>query len=166
MIESPLLPRMVLPFEDVVVDVDLQDVITEGPGSDPGPLCSVLPLLELIESGAVQLHVVSPYHIVPPELRRSFEAPQLIALMSGKESHRELCALGASYLAFLGKSVLVDGTSACSYSGGWADVAATDGSMFVECGTLSHTDKPITAMRSGDTLMILPYTATRTRSST
>jgi len=46
MTDLPLFSRTVLPFEDIVVDVDLQDVVVDGPGQDPGPLCSVLPLAE------------------------------------------------------------------------------------------------------------------------
>lgn len=148
--------RKVEPFEDVEVDVDLQCVLTSGPGMSPAHYDDVWPLADWIEDDWVNLRVVSPHHLVPAGYHKFFYekwGPRL----SGGAGHQSLCALAAVYLHAIGKEFLVGGASACSYAGGWADAAAKDGSLYVECGTL-NTRKPILAMLAGDALMVLPYT--------
>jgi hypothetical protein len=146
--------RTVEPFEDVEIEVDLQDMLTCGLA--PAPYCDVYPLADWIEDGWVQLRVVSPRHVALPSDISFFEAPELLECMSGGHAHRLLCALAAAYLTSIGKKARIGGASSCSYAGGWADVISVDGSMYVECGTL-NTRKPIEAMLAGETLMVLPY---------
>ncbi len=156
-LETRRFRRKVAPFDDVEVQVDLQDALVCGRGRTPAPYVDVYPLADWIEDGWVRLRVVAPHHLVPKSLLTSFDDPKLLRHMSGGSSHRSLCAVAASYLTAIGKDVLIRGDSSCSYAGGWADVAAQDGSIYVECGTL-NTRKPIDAMLSGETLMVLPYT--------
>lgn len=155
MIEQRRFRRKVEPFEDIEVDVDLQCMLTSGPGMSPAHYDDVWPLADWIEDDWVRLRALSLHHLVPVGHHKFFYdkwGPRL----SGSPSHQSLCALAAVYLHAIGKKFLVGGASSCSYSGGWADVAATDGSIYVECGTL-NTRKPIHAMLAGDTLMVLPY---------
>lgn len=146
--------RTVEPFEDVEVEVDLQDALTCGIA--PAPYVDVYPLADWIEDGWVRLRVVSPHHLVPTG-HHLFLYDKLGPRLSGGESHQSLCALAVAYLHAIGKEFSFGGDSSCSYAGGWADVAAADGSIYVECGTL-NTYKPIAAMLAGETLMVLPYT--------
>jgi len=149
--------RPVLPFDGIEVHVDLQEMITSGRAEDQAPYEDVAPLGEWIDRGEVDLLVVSPYHVVPRRYLGLLRDAAFLVKMSGGEKHRPLCALAALYLHVLGKRVRASGDSACSYAGGWADVCAIDGSMFVECGTL-NPQKPVQAMLAGQSLMVLPYT--------
>lgn len=68
-----------------------------------------------------------------------------------------LAGLAAVYFErILHKQPDVSGKTSCSYAGGYADVAAKDGSIFAECGTL-NPDKVERAMRAGVSLLIVPW---------
>lgn len=56
--------RKVEPFTDIEVDVDLQDVLTQGPGLSAAPYVDVYPLADWIEDGWVTLRVVAPHHFI------------------------------------------------------------------------------------------------------
>lgn len=149
--------RKVAPFEAIEVDVDLQDVLQERRGPSPAPYCHVSPLADWIEDEWVRLHVVSLPHAISRDLLIYVDAGEMPErFMSGGPSHRRLCALAMAYLIAAGKEPIAGGASSCAYAGGWADVIAEDGSLYVECGTL-NTYKPIAAMLSGQTLMVVPY---------
>jgi hypothetical protein len=148
--------RKVSPFDDIEVEVVLQEVIC-GHDNFPAPYIDIYPLADWIEDGWVRLSVMSLYHCIPIEWRAQIERSRLRDMASGGPAHKSLCALAAAYLIFSGKEILIDGASSCSYAGGWADVATTDGSFYVECGAL-NTRKPIDAMLAGQTLFVLPYT--------
>lgn len=154
-IESRRFRRKVEPFDDIEVDVDLQSVLEEGPGHSPAHYDDVWLLADWIEDGWVSLRVVSLHHVVPTG-HHEFLYEELKGYLSGGEPHQRLCALACCYLHTIGKEFLCGGASACSYSGGWADVIATDRSLHIECGTL-NTKKPFRAMCAGETLMVIPY---------
>lgn len=156
--------RPVEPFDDVAVNVDLHDMLQEGRGRSPAPYCHVLPLADWIEDEWIRLRVVSVPHAMSPDFLAHVDAGKMSEhMMSGGTDHRRLCALAAAYLIAVGKKPLVSGTSDCSYAGGWADVAAQDGSLYVECGTLSDTYKPIAAMLHGDIGEVIVWAARMAR---
>jgi hypothetical protein len=147
--------RCIEPFgERATIDVVVAEVLNDGPGYDPAPDYYAAPLADTIDNGDVVLRVLSMPHVVPQEELELLDDDRFLANFSGRtRKHRELC-LSIAYA--LNKKARVDGASGCAYSGGWADVCAEDGSLFVECGTLNPA-KPLRAAEAGDALLIIPY---------
>lgn len=152
MIEDRRFLRKVEPI-DAEVSVDLFNVIT--PGRGLASWSEIVPLIVWIEDGLVDLRVIALRKFFDDSVHDAFLS--LGAILSGKAQHQSLCALACAYLHSQGKSPLIGGNSACSYAGGWADVIAEDGSLYIECGTL-NSSKPFDAMCYGQTLMVIPYT--------
>jgi hypothetical protein len=135
-----LLRRTIEPL-GVEIDVDLYEVV-EGfhvPVRD-GSLDEVI---GWIEAGDVELDVMSPKHFLPNGWLNRARRLQYGVGGTGKDAH-QLFVCGASGIETLG------------YAAGVADVAALNGSVFVECGTI-RPDKLSTAMRAGQRLLIAPY---------
>jgi hypothetical protein len=149
--------RAVLPLENVFVDVDLYDVIDGGPWIPAAP-SNVDPIIEWVRDGKIALDVLNPHDYLSEEHRKLLNDERFVRSSGTGKSydHRRLCVLAALYLISTGKSANCSGNSLCSYSGGWADVRADDGSLYVECGTLNPT-KPMMAMKHFVNLMIIPY---------
>jgi hypothetical protein len=147
-IRRPLLPT------SIHANVDLYEVICAHQREKVSPN-NVEPVIDWILSNKVRLTVVSLPHV----LARTGDWSRLLAEAAtgaGSERHRELCGIASIYLTAQGKKPLAGGNSLNSYAGGWADVSAEDGSIFVECGNL-RGDKAVRALFCGQTIMVIPY---------
>lgn len=71
-------------------------------------------------------------------------------------SHQRLCALSALFIESSGRPFTFD-RSRCWYSGGIADLCATDGSLYVECGQMQTWHRPVLALCHKQALMYVPY---------
>jgi hypothetical protein len=148
--------RKVAPFDDVEVDVDVEEVLEDFHGVRPYGLHEIN---SWIASGAALLDVASPQHYLPSRLLKSMDHRWFTEdFGAGTPEHRRLCAIAAFYLMITrGKGITYGGTgSGCGYTGGWADVSMLDGSLFIECGTL-RADKLHRALEEGETLTVIPY---------
>lgn len=74
---------------------------------------------------------------------------------SGGVTHQRLCSSAARWLAMRGKRWTADAKD-LDYAGGKADVAAKDGSIFVEAGDTSSR-KVIKAIEAGQTVLLVPF---------
>jgi len=146
------------PFGDVRIDVDLYESICNF-FSNQARLPDIEPLFEWIARGDVRLRAISPLHCLPEDCQPNLFDSLFLETYggTGKLPHKQLIAIARLYLESLGKKVCVQGASACTYGGGWADACVPGEKYFVECGSL-RTDKPIRAMMYGETLLVLPYT--------
>jgi len=151
----PTFRRLVRPIQ-VEVEVTLSDAISPFFGDRPFAH-ELLELGDWIESGLVDLEIVSIKHALGvgwPDRLMTFRSA---VRATGQEEHRTLCALGWMFVEeVLGVPCHSKGGSSCAYAGGWADVAAEDGSIFVECGTL-NVEKVPAAMAAGQKVLVLPY---------
>lgn len=147
------LRRPILPTS-IHANVDLYEVIRSHQREYVSPN-DVEPVVDWILANKVRLTVVSLPHV----LARSGDWSRLLSEASigaGSERHRELCGLAVVYLSAQGKECLAGGNSLNSYAGGWADVSAEDGSIFIECGNL-RGDKVAAALLHKQTIMVIPY---------
>jgi integrase len=147
--------RLVRPIE-VEVEFTMGDVIVPFFGARPFAR-ELINLGDWIDSGLVELEVVSIKHALGagwPDRIMSFYSS---IRATGQGAHQILCALGWMFIQeVLGVPCHSRGGSSCAYAGGWADVAAEDGSIFVECGTL-NVEKVPAAMAAGQKVLVLPY---------
>lgn len=147
--------RVVHPI-GVEVQFTLSDAISPFFGARPFAH-ELLDLAEWIEDGLVDLDVVSIKHSLGIGWADRFMSFRKSVRATGQEEHQVLCALGWMFVQeVLGISCHSNGGSSCAYAGGWADVAAEDGSLFVECGTTS-VEKVPRAMVVGQKVLVLPY---------
>ena len=139
--------------QNTPVVVDLYQVLQDF-GDYPAAPENVEPLLDALACGEVVLRVVSLKHTVPVDWRTRYRNVEQEA--SGQtQRHQILCALAWAFLIERGKTPTL-GPQHLDYSAGRADVAATDRSVFVECGTV-RGDKVKIAMNAGDTVLVVPY---------
>jgi hypothetical protein len=147
-----LIRRRVLPTKDIEIDVDLYGAIVPFE-EQRAKARNIEPLLDAVENGKVELKALLIRRFFQKGWRE--EARKRAFRYSGKENHQWLCAMASLFLEARGKRSLHEGKG-LSYSAGIADVAASDGSVFVECGSIRE-DKILEAMRGGDTVLFLPY---------
>lgn len=151
----PLIRRSVEPFKDVQLDVDLEWIVEQFNTSTSRS--TLEQLARWLDIGAMKMRVVSLTHYLAPGWLDRVKPLMLEA--SGKQDHQHLCAIAALFLReACGKEIIIrnGNSSTLSYSGGVADVAAADGSLYVECGTLRE-DKINHAMRAGERVLVVPY---------
>jgi hypothetical protein len=149
-----LIRRQVEPL-GIVVDVDLYEVIVAHQ-RDYVSSSHVEPVIDWIEAGDVELTVIDLPRVLGEDWEFYAEEANLRRAGAGSDEHRRLIAMAALYVIVQGKEPNVGGNSLCSYAGGWADVIAEDGSLFIECGNL-RGDKVFEALTHNQTIMVIPY---------
>jgi hypothetical protein len=151
----PTFRRFVHPVQ-VEVEVAMADAISPFFGNRPFAR-ELIDLGDWIESGLVDLEVVSIRHALGAGWEDRLMTFYSAIRATGQEPHQVLCALGWMFVEeVLGVPCHSLGGSLCVYAGGWSDVASKDGSIFVECGTL-NIEKVPAAMAAGQKVLVLPY---------
>ena len=154
-VSPPTFRRLVRPIQ-VEVQVTMADAISPFFGDRPFAR-ELLDLADWIESGLVEFEIVSIKHALSDGWTDRVLSFRDRVRATGKEEHQTLCAIGWMFAQeVLGIQCHSRGGSACAYAGGWADVAAEDGSFFIECGT-TNVDNVPKAMAAGQTVLVLPY---------
>jgi DNA invertase Pin-like site-specific DNA recombinase len=150
----PVFTRKVEPLDNATVDVDLARVLVPFEGA-PDPKWNAL-LARWLEADVARVRVVSIPHFLSDGWRD--RAKQVQTYATGRtDAHRWLCALGWLFLREgCGKPAVLASHERTKYSAGVADVAAEDGSMFVECGTLRE-DKIVQALCGKQVVLVVPY---------
>jgi hypothetical protein len=135
----------------ILVDVALNDVLVEWEASNSYTPCgsNLQQVADAIAEDRVFLEVVSVKDLLLPEWGKRLE---MYRNVWGRSPHETLRCHGALYLEALGKEPVYEP----HYSAGIADLKASDGSLFVECGTIRE-DKITIAMESGQCVMVIPY---------
>lgn len=152
-----LFRRRVRPFRDLLLTFAVTDVLNAFMG---GPLMDLVFAETAITRKWVDLRVHSLPHYLKQEDLSRLDDDRFVRSHdnTGKSGgHAMLCALSRLFIeASTGRKAIYPGDSRCAYAGGWADVIADNGSLFVECGNL-RTDKFKQAFLAGQTLMVAPY---------
>lgn len=154
-VKEKTIRRCIQPF-DTIAEVNLYEVIEQFRGACDA--AEIEPLIAWALNGSIDIEVVALRHLLDSNHGEHIAALAKAVKGAGQsEAHKELIALGATYVNdVLGKKTTFLGKNDCAYAGGNADVAALDGSFFVECGTL--TDRKVRcAMEAGQTVMVIPY---------
>lgn len=114
---------------------------------------------DVFDSAIDELHRLQEQGIIAissVNLLPTHDAPIDIKQFSGRSNrHRQLCASSAVWLRSIGK-VWTTGSKELRYAGGRADVAASDGTIFVECG-YTQSRKIMDGLRQRRTMVVVPY---------
>lgn len=102
----------------------------------------------LAEAFAAESVMVRPVTLPPPA-----RGTALDVFPEGKAEHKRLCSSAAKWLEAQGRAWTLEKRH---YAGGLADLAASDGSVFVEAGD-TEIHKVVDALRAGQQLLLVPY---------